>query len=94
MATQATGTPGGIWTVDIYDMGQAAGEKRLAQVALIYGELLPKGYTRESFAGRKAHRLDEARVAELGAFVERAMQGTKVPGVKQQPDPARAALDR
>ena len=72
---------GGIWTVAIYDMGQAAGEKRLAQVALIYGELLPKGYTRESFAGRKAHRLDEARVAELGAFVERAMQGTKVPGV-------------
>ena len=72
---------GGVWTVAIYDMGQAAGEKRLAQVALIYGELLPKGYTRESFAGRKAHRLDEARVAELGAFVERAMQGTKVPGV-------------
>jgi CubicO group peptidase (beta-lactamase class C family) len=72
---------GGVWTVAIYDMGQAVGEKRLAQVVLIYGELLPKGYTRETFAGRKAHRLDQARVAELGGFVERAMRSTQVPGV-------------
>jgi CubicO group peptidase (beta-lactamase class C family) len=72
---------GGVWTVAIYDMGQAVGEKRLAQVVLIYGELLPKGYTRESFAGRKAHRLDQTRIAELGEFVERAMRSTKVPGV-------------
>ncbi len=72
---------GGVWTVAIYDMVQAVGEKRLAQVVLIYGELLPKGYTRESFAGRKAHRLDQARAAELGAFVQRAMRSTQVPGV-------------
>ena len=71
----------GVWTVAIYDMTQAVGEKRLAQVVLIYDDLLPKGYTRESFAGRKAHRLDQARIAELGRFVEAAMQGTKVPGV-------------
>jgi CubicO group peptidase (beta-lactamase class C family) len=71
----------GLWTVAIYDMAQAVGEKRLAQVVLIYGELLPKGYTRESFAGRKAHRLDQARIAELGDFVERTMRSTKVPGV-------------
>jgi CubicO group peptidase (beta-lactamase class C family) len=62
-------------------MVQAVGEKRLAQVVLIYGELLPKGYTRESFADRKAHRLDQARIAELGEFVEGAMRSTKVPGV-------------
>jgi len=49
---------GGVWTIAIYDMGQAAGEKRLAQVALIYGELLPKGYTRESFAGFPFHPVD------------------------------------
>jgi CubicO group peptidase (beta-lactamase class C family) len=72
---------GGVWTVAIYDMGQAVGEKRLAQVVLIYGELLPKGYARESFAGRNAHRLDQARIAELGEFVEGAMRSTKVPGV-------------
>ncbi|HEX6107725.1 MAG TPA: serine hydrolase domain-containing protein [Gemmatimonadales bacterium] len=69
------------WTVALYDMDQAAGEKRLAQVILVYGELLPKGYTRESFAGRKAHRLDRARVGALGRFVETAMKATGVPGV-------------
>jgi CubicO group peptidase (beta-lactamase class C family) len=71
----------GVWTVAIYDMTQAVGEKRLAQVVLVYDDLLPKGYTRESFAGRKAHRLDQARIDELGRFVEEAMQSTKVPGV-------------
>ena len=47
-------------------MAQAVGEKRGAQVALIFGKFLPKGYTRESFAGKKAHTLDAARIAELG----------------------------
>ena len=42
------------WTVTIYDMAQAVGEKRAAQASLIYGKLLPRGRTRESFAGRKA----------------------------------------
>jgi CubicO group peptidase (beta-lactamase class C family) len=69
------------WTVAIYDMEQAVGEKRLAQVILIFDELLPKGYTRESFAGKKAHRLDDARIAELGRFVETALKNTGVPGV-------------
>ena len=72
---------GEIWSVAIYDMGQDVGEKRLAQVSLIMGDLLPKGYTRESFAGKKAHRLDQVRVAELGRFVEAAMKETGVPGV-------------
>jgi CubicO group peptidase (beta-lactamase class C family) len=72
---------GGLWTVALYDMAQAVGEKRLAQISLIYGELLPKGYTRESFAGKKAHRLDQARVAELSKFIETAMKETGVPGV-------------
>ena len=71
----------GVWTVALYDMAQAVGEKRLSQVAVVYGELLPKGYTRESFAGRKAHRLDQARIAELGRFVQAAMRETGVPGV-------------
>ena len=71
----------GVWTAAIYDMAWAVGEKRLAQVALIFGQLLPKGYQRETFAGRKARPLDQARIAELGAFVERAMQATGVPGV-------------
>ncbi len=69
------------WTVAIYDMAQAIGEKRAAQVGLIYGKLLPKGRSRESFAGRKANALDDARLAELRRFVETSMKLTRVPGV-------------
>ena len=49
--------------------------------ALIFDRLLPKGYARESFAGKKAHPLDAARIAELGEFVEAAQKATGVPGV-------------
>jgi CubicO group peptidase (beta-lactamase class C family) len=70
-----------VWTVAIYDMAQAVGEKRGAQVGMIYGKLLPKGRTRETFAGRKAHPLDAARLAELRRFVETSMRLTGVPGV-------------
>ena len=69
------------WTVWIYDMSQPTGEKRLAQVELVFGRLLPGGYLRETFAGRTARPLDAGRVKELGAFVERAQQALGVPGV-------------
>ena len=65
----------------IYDMADPVAEKRGAQVALIFGRLFPKGYARETFAGRKAHTLDAARIAELGAFVERGQSQLGVPGV-------------
>ena len=69
------------WTVAIYDMANAVGEKRGAQVALIFDRLLPKGYSRESFAGRTAHKLDAARLDELKQFVENARKELDVPGV-------------
>jgi CubicO group peptidase (beta-lactamase class C family) len=72
---------GDVWTVWIYDMAQAVGEKRGAQVALIFGRLLPKGYSRETFAGRKAHALDGPRMAALSRFVEDGQRATGVPGV-------------
>lgn len=71
----------GAWTVAIYDMAHDVGEKRGAQVAQIFDRLLPKGYQRESFAGRTAHKLDAARVASLRDFVEDARQQFDVPGV-------------
>jgi CubicO group peptidase (beta-lactamase class C family) len=70
-----------VWTVGIYDMSQAVGEKRGAAVALVFGRLLPKGYVRESFAGKKANRLDAARIGVLTKWVEMAMQELRVPGV-------------
>ena len=41
----------------------------------------PKGYRRETFAGKKAHPLDEKRVAEMKEFVARGMALLGVPGV-------------
>jgi CubicO group peptidase (beta-lactamase class C family) len=69
------------WTVVIFDMSEAVAEKRGAQVQLVYGRLLPKGYVRESFAGKKAKPLTEARLADLSRFVEAGMKELKVPGV-------------
>jgi CubicO group peptidase (beta-lactamase class C family) len=72
---------GDVWTVVIYDMAQAVGEKRLSAVSLVFGRLLPKGYVRESFVGRKALPLDADRLARLRSWVETAMRDLKVPGV-------------
>ena len=72
---------GSSWTVVINDLADAVAEKRGAQVALVFGRLLPKGYSRESFAGKKAHTLDQARIAELGRFIEQGQKESGVPGV-------------
>ncbi|MGQ0715624.1 MAG: serine hydrolase domain-containing protein [Gemmatimonadaceae bacterium] len=71
---------GDVWTVAIYDMNDATGEKRLAAVQLIFDRLLPRGVTRESFAGKKAATLDAARLATLSAFTERSLKELGVPG--------------
>ncbi len=72
---------GGSWTVVLIDMADAVAEKRGAQVALVFDRLLPKGYERETFKGKKANRLDEARLAKLKEFVETGARELKVPGV-------------
>ena len=72
---------GSSWTVVVEDMSDAVGEKRGGQLALIYGRLLPKGYTRETFAGKKANPLDPARITQLSAFIERGQTLLGVPGV-------------
>jgi CubicO group peptidase (beta-lactamase class C family) len=72
---------GSSWTVVIEDLADAVAGKRGAQVALILGRLLPKGYSRESFAGKKANVLDQSRIAELGRFVEQGQKALGVPGV-------------
>ena len=75
-----TARHGDLHLVWIYDMADPVAEKRGAQVALIFGRLFPKGYSRETFAGRKAHSLDEARIKGLGAFIERGLEQLGVPG--------------
>ena len=69
------------YTVLIKDVANAVGEKRASQLRAISGRLLPKGYKRESFAGRKAHPLDAARIEALKQFVDAARKAYDVPGV-------------
>jgi len=70
-----------VWTVWIYDMAHDVGGKRGAQVNLVFSSLLPKGYSRETFAGKKPNELDEARIAQLTTYIKNAIKTTGVPGV-------------
>ena len=72
---------GSAWTVLILDGSQSTTEKRGSQIGLIFASLRPKGYARESFAGRKAHPLDDARIQQLKDFVQSEMKVFGVPGV-------------
>jgi CubicO group peptidase (beta-lactamase class C family) len=72
---------GTTWTVWLVDGAQATMDQRGAQVALARQSLRPKGYTEESFAGKKAHPLDPARIKQLTDFIETAMKELSVPGV-------------
>jgi len=69
------------WTVAILDGTEMTVEKRGAPISLIFESLRPKGYQRESFAGRKAHPLNAARIDQLKSFVETSMQQLGIPGV-------------
>ena len=69
------------WTVVIEDLDDAVGEKRGGQLGIALSRLLPKGYSRESFAGKQANTLNQQRIAELAAFIEQGQKETQVPGV-------------
>ena len=71
---------GSAWTVVILDGSEPTFEKRNSPISLIVQSLRPKGYQRESFAGRKAQPLDAAHIAQLKAFVETSMQQLGIPG--------------
>lgn len=72
---------GGTWTVAIVEATDATWEKRNSPFSLGWSSLRPKGYVRETFAGRKAHKLDAARVAQLRRFLEDGMRELDVPGL-------------
>ena len=71
---------GDTWTVVLADGTDPTFEKRGAQVNLIIQSLRPKGYQRESFAGRKALPLTPDRIEVLKTFVETSMKKLGVPG--------------
>src|SRR5580692_9273383 len=69
------------WTVIVLDGTDPTAEKRAAPIDLIFSTVRPKGYQKESFAGRQAHPLDPARIAQLTDFVQNGMKLLDVPGV-------------
>src|SRR5215831_4942342 len=71
---------GSSWTVVILDGTEPTFEKRAAPIGIVVQSLRPKGYARESFAGRKAQPLDAAHIAQMKSFVEASMQELGIPG--------------
>jgi CubicO group peptidase (beta-lactamase class C family) len=68
------------WIVAIVDGNEGTAEKRLAAIGLVTQSLRPAGYKRESFAGKAAHPMDRARIAQLRAFVQQSMKELGIPG--------------
>ncbi|MBL8309013.1 MAG: beta-lactamase family protein [Burkholderiales bacterium] len=74
-------TTSGGWVVILLNASQATLEKRGAPIGKFLTTLRPKGYERESFAGRAAKPLTPERIDRLKAFVAEGMQQLDVPGV-------------
>jgi CubicO group peptidase (beta-lactamase class C family) len=68
------------WTIVLADGTEPTFEKRGAQINVVLQSLRPKGYQRESFAGRKALSLTPERIEVLKTFVETSMKKLGVPG--------------
>jgi CubicO group peptidase (beta-lactamase class C family) len=71
----------GRWCVVIFDFADATAEKRGGQLAKVFSHFYPKGYSRESFGGKTAAKLDAAKLEQLKKFVRDAEEATGVPGV-------------
>ncbi|MFT3698033.1 MAG: serine hydrolase domain-containing protein [Kofleriaceae bacterium] len=69
------------WLVVLTDFAQGTYEKRGGQTRKIFSHLWPKGYTRESFKGKTAAKLDATKIEALKKFVADAEVATGVPGV-------------
>ncbi len=72
---------GKAWTVVVLDVDQAIAEKRASQFGKMGQRFQPAGYTRETFAGRTAHKFDAARLQVVADFVEKMRKDFEVPGV-------------
>jgi CubicO group peptidase (beta-lactamase class C family) len=72
---------GSAWTVVILDGSEPTVEKRGAPIGLVFSSLRPKGYQRESFAGRSPQPMDAAHIDQLKEFVQTSMKQLGIPGV-------------
>jgi CubicO group peptidase (beta-lactamase class C family) len=74
-------TAGGGWMVILLHAANGTLEKRSAPIGKFLSTLRPKGYERESFAGRTPKPLTPERIELLKAFVVDGMKQLDVPGV-------------
>jgi CubicO group peptidase (beta-lactamase class C family) len=74
-------TTGTGWVVILLQASQATLDKRGAPIGKFLTTLRPKGFERESFAGRTPKPLTPERIEQLKAFVAEGMKQLDVPGV-------------
>jgi CubicO group peptidase (beta-lactamase class C family) len=67
--------------VILIDVPIADLQRRQSELSLVGASLLPAGYQRERYTDKDPRPLDEERVAEIRAFLERAMEIADVPGL-------------
>jgi CubicO group peptidase (beta-lactamase class C family) len=72
---------GDAWTVMLVESGHAALERRLGQFRIITQSLKPKGYAKESFAGKTAHLLDADRIKQITGMIDRVRDVAGIPGI-------------
>ncbi len=72
---------GDSWVVVLLDFKEATLDKRNAPLGGAVGSLRPKGFNRETFAGRTPHPIDAQRIEAMKAFVAEGMKDFDIPGV-------------
>jgi CubicO group peptidase (beta-lactamase class C family) len=68
------------WTVLLLDGTDMTVEKRGSQLGLVLQSARRSGYSRETFAGRKAMSLNPERIDQMKSFVEASMKKLGIPG--------------
>src|SRR5579871_298016 len=68
------------WTVLLLQGSMATFTKRGGAAFVTLGSVRPLGYTPESFADRRAHRLSASRIDGLKQFVTQSMRTLNIPG--------------
>lgn len=81
IARRSSTGDGKAWVVLLLQASEATLEKRGAPIGKFFSTLRPKGYERESFAGRTAQPLTPEKVEQLKAFIANGMKQLDVPGV-------------
>ncbi|MBS0193962.1 MAG: beta-lactamase family protein [Proteobacteria bacterium] len=69
------------WFVAMLESSDATLARRRGPFGLLASSLRPKGYQRESFAGRAAHPIDAQIINSMRRFLRNAMRQLQIPGV-------------